>query len=65
MLSISEPVRSVESAVDANAARGAMLPAVFAAALGLMLLYAAGFAETEALHNAAHDVRHTAAIPCH
>jgi cobalt transporter subunit CbtB len=36
-----------------------------AAALGLVLLYAAGFAETETLHNAAHDARHSAAMPCH
>jgi cobalt transporter subunit CbtB len=42
-----------------------VLPALLAAALGGMLLYAAGFAETELLHNAAHDARHSAATPCH
>lgn len=65
MLSISESVETVESTVHSNVGRDGILPAVFAAAFGLMLLYAAGFAETRALHDAAHDVRHTAAIPCH
>ena len=42
-----------------------LLPAALAAAIGLVLLYGAGFAETEMLHNAAHDARHSAAMPCH
>lgn len=41
------------------------LPALSAAVLGLTLLFAAGFAETHALHNAAHDARHSAGFPCH
>lgn len=65
MLSISDSVAAVDSPARSNVGRDRVLPAVFAAALGLTLLYAAGFAETRALHNAAHDVRHSAAIPCH
>ncbi|MHB1173857.1 MAG: CbtB domain-containing protein [Sulfuriferula sp.] len=42
-----------------------ILPAMFAAGLGLALLYGAAFAETAALHNAAHDGRHSAGFPCH
>lgn len=42
-----------------------ILPAMLAGALGLVLLYAAGFAETAQLHNAAHDGRHSASFPCH
>ena len=42
-----------------------LLPAALAAAIGVILVYGAGFAETEALHNAAHDARHSAAMPCH
>ncbi len=42
-----------------------ILPGMSAAMLGLVLLYAAGFAETAALHNAAHDGRHSASFPCH
>jgi len=36
-----------------------------ALALGLALVYLAGFAHTEALHDGAHDARHSAAFPCH
>jgi cobalt transporter subunit CbtB len=36
-----------------------------AAALGLILLYAAGFAPTDELHNGAHDARHAAGFACH
>ncbi len=42
-----------------------ILPAMLAGTLGLALLYAAGFAETAQLHNAAHDGRHSASFPCH
>lgn len=42
-----------------------ILPAILAGMLGLALLYAAGFAETAQLHNAAHDGRHSASFPCH
>lgn len=33
--------------------------------LGMVMLYGAGFVQTSAVHNAAHDVRHTLAFPCH
>jgi cobalt transporter subunit CbtB len=33
--------------------------------LGLVLLYAAGFAQTAEIHNGAHDARHSAGFPCH
>lgn len=65
MSSISDSVGNVESTAQSTHWKDRVLPAVFAAVVGLMLLYAAGFAETESLHNAAHDVRHSAAIPCH
>lgn len=40
-------------------------PALLASALALVLLYCMGFAPMEALHNAAHDGRHSAGFPCH
>ena len=43
----------------------AKVPALFAAALGVFLIWAVGFAPMSVLHNAAHDVRHSAAFPCH
>lgn len=39
--------------------------AVFASILGASLVYFAGFSHIEAVHNAAHDTRHSAAFPCH
>ncbi len=39
--------------------------AIGAGLLGILLVYFAGFSPIEALHNAAHDTRHSAAFPCH
>lgn len=33
--------------------------------LGLGLVYVAGFASPESVHDAAHDSRHALAFPCH
>ncbi len=42
-----------------------LMAAFFAALLGASLLYGIGFAQSEVLHNAAHDSRHAAGFPCH
>lgn len=42
-----------------------ILPALVAASIGCGLIFAMGFAEMSALHNAAHDGRHSAGFPCH
>ena len=39
--------------------------AVCASILGACLVYFAGFSHIEAVHNAAHDTRHSSAFPCH
>ena len=39
--------------------------ATFAIVVGFFLVFAAGFAHPEALHNAVHDARHALAFPCH
>ena len=36
-----------------------------AALLGIGLVFMTGFAPASALHNAAHDFRHTQNFPCH
>ena len=41
------------------------VPAIMAAFLGLFMLWGVGFSPISAVHNAAHDVRHSAAFPCH
>ncbi len=51
----------------AGAARrfAVVLPALLALMLGAFLVYGAGLAHPELLHNAAHDSRHAFAFPCH
>ena len=39
--------------------------AIGAAFLGAVLIYVAGFLHAEAVHDGAHDARHSAALPCH
>jgi cobalt transporter subunit CbtB len=39
--------------------------ALAAAALGLLIIGMVGFSHLDAVHNAAHDVRHSNAFPCH
>lgn len=43
----------------------ALGPAVIAFFVGVFLLYGVGFAQIPAVHNAAHDTRHSLAFPCH
>lgn len=40
-------------------------PALAAAFLGLFMAWGIGFSDISAVHNAAHDVRHSAGFPCH
>ncbi|RJL19526.1 CbtB domain-containing protein [Paracoccus siganidrum] len=35
------------------------------ALLGAVLIFVAGLAQSETLHDAAHDVRHATGFPCH
>lgn len=39
--------------------------AVFAAILGVSVIWAVGFSHIDIVHNAAHDTRHSAGFPCH
>jgi cobalt transporter subunit CbtB len=43
----------------------ALWPAATAAALGFAILYLVGFAAPAAIHDAAHDARHSLNFPCH
>jgi len=53
-------------AISSKTTLAAGLPAAFFAILfGAFLVYGVGFASPLALHNAAHDARHSFAFPCH
>jgi cobalt transporter subunit CbtB len=43
----------------------ALLQASLAVLLGLVIVGTVGFSHIEAVHNAAHDTRHSNAFPCH
>ncbi len=49
------------AAIDTNV----VVQAVLAMALGLFVVGVVGFSHISAVHNAAHDVRHANAFPCH
>jgi cobalt transporter subunit CbtB len=52
--------------LSASKVAGANLHAIVGAGLlGLFLVLGIGFAPIAAIHNAVHDVRHSAAFPCH
>ncbi len=53
------------SATRAGARSASLRAALAAAVLGLAIVWTVGFAPLSALHNAAHDTRHSAAFPCH
>ncbi len=60
---MNETVGTLERSV---ASRAAVAPAALLALLvGAFLVFGAGFAGSEALHQAAHDARHTINTPCH
>ena len=63
----STQIHASQTAVHSRpvALKDKLIPALMAAGLGAVLLFGAGFASMEALHNAAHDSRHSAGFPCH
>lgn len=42
-----------------------LLSIVAAAFIGISILFVAGFANSQTLHDAAHDTRHISGFPCH
>jgi len=57
--------RLPEHASGSQSASARAWPALLAAALGVLILAGAGFAQVPVVHNAAHDSRHAFAFPCH
>ena len=42
-----------------------LVAAAAAILMGVFLVFGVGFASPDAIHNAAHDSRHSLAFPCH
>ena len=53
------------SAASSSTLAQRLVLAIGTSLVGLSLVYFAGFSHIEAVHNAAHDTRHSAAFPCH
>lgn len=51
------------ASVSTPASTGLQLTTAFL--LGVVVLFGVGFASSSAVHNAAHDVRHSQGFPCH
>ena len=62
---MSENVHDRTLSASEATTRDRALAAIAAAALGIVVVFAAGFAPGDAVHNAAHDSRHSFAFPCH
>jgi cobalt transporter subunit CbtB len=56
---------TTQSASTATTQSQRLTAAISAMILGACLVYFAGFSHIDAVHNAAHDTRHSAAFPCH
>jgi cobalt transporter subunit CbtB len=50
---------------ERNALAARALPVALAALLGALVIGIVGFGQLEAVHNAAHDYRHSMGYPCH
>jgi cobalt transporter subunit CbtB len=55
----------VATGADRSRRQVGALQALAAMVLGLFIVGVVGFSPLEAAHNAAHDVRHSNAFPCH
>jgi cobalt transporter subunit CbtB len=64
-MSISNATCGAAVASTATTQSQRLAAALSATLLGVCLVYFAGFSHIEAVHNAAHDTRHSAAFPCH
>lgn len=42
-----------------------LAPALFAAVLGSFIIFGVGFVNAAAVHDVAHDTRHSVSFPCH
>ncbi len=64
-MSIISSTRHTGTASSTATLSQRLTAAIGASILGACLVYFAGFSHIEAVHNAAHDTRHSAAFPCH
>ena len=64
-MSIISSTRHTDASSTTSTLSQRLVVAIGASILGACLVYFAGFSHIEAVHNAAHDTRHSSAFPCH
>ncbi len=64
-MSIITSTRHTDARSTTSTLSQRLVAAIGASILGASLVYFAGFSHIEAVHNAAHDTRHSSAFPCH
>jgi len=57
--------KAIETGRIAIGVQEKVITVVVLGLLGVFVIWGAGFAQSETLHNAAHDSRHSIAFPCH
>jgi len=55
----------MNSTLTAARSTSALASILFCAVLGAGLVFMSGFAHSQTLHDAAHDMRHSTGFPCH
>ena len=58
-------VTAVKPSVSSVSSTKTKLAGLFAMVLGGAIILLVGFSHIDAVHNAAHDTRHSFAFPCH
>ena len=56
---------SIQTSAASYSRASLLVQTLAALTFGMVILFAVGFAPLEVAHNAAHDVRHSLAFPCH
>ncbi len=56
---------SSNQSAEAKSTTSALAQTFAALVFGMLIIYGVGFAPMGIAHNAAHDVRHSVAFPCH
>ena len=56
---------SNQQTVQLNTTTSVLAQTFAALVFGMVIIYGVGFAPMNMAHNAAHDVRHSVAFPCH
>ena len=60
-----EATQASQPQIAVKSSTALLMQSLGALIFGMVILFAVGFAPMEVAHNAAHDVRHSLAFPCH